>query len=145
MAGSWKMTGKSWMTPAMEPAPWEGVAEKKMILGDRYLLEEVSSEMMGQAFAGVGIVGYDNLQGKYVWSWIDDMGTGIMISEGKCDDSGKVVTLVGEFMDPMTKTMQPVRTVLSIASEDEHMLEMYMKGPAGPEFKSMEIIYTRGE
>jgi hypothetical protein len=145
MVGNWKMAGKSWMTPAMEPALWDGVSEKKMILGDRFLHEEVHSEMMGQTFTGIGILGYDNLQGKYQWIWMDDMSTGLMISEGTCDESGKTLIVIGEYMDPMTASMQIAKTVVSIVSEDEHVFEMYMKGPNGAEFKSMEISYERAE
>lgn len=145
MVGTWKMAGKSWMTPAMEPALWDGVSKKKMILGGRFLHEEISSEMMGQPFTGIGIVGYDNLQGKYQWIWMDDMSTGLMISEGTCDESGKTLTLVGEYMDPMTANMQTMKTVVGIISENKHIFEMYMKGPDGAEFKNMEISYERGE
>jgi len=143
MVGKWEMTGKSSMSPAIEPVSWGGLSEKKMILGDRFLREEVHSEMMGQPFTGIGVVGYDNLLAKYVWIWMDDMSTGIMVSEGTCDDSGKILTLSGEYMDPMEGTMKTARSVIRIISEDKHVFEMYNKGPDGKEFKSMEITYVR--
>jgi hypothetical protein len=145
MVGDWKMTGKSWMTPGVAATMWDGVSEKKMLLGDRYLQETVHSQMMGMPFNGIGVLGYDNVQGKYLWSWIDDMGTGMMLSEGSCDKSGKVLTMVGEYLDPTMEANQTVRTVINIVSENKHTFEMYTKGPDTPEFKNMEIVYERGK
>ena len=33
-------------------------------------------------FKGTGIEGYDNGKKKFVGTWMDNMGTGIMMSEG---------------------------------------------------------------
>jgi hypothetical protein len=145
MVGNWKMDGKSWMTPAMEPSMWDGVSEKKMVLGGRYLHETVSSQMMGQPFDGIGVLGYDNVQGKYLWHWIDDMGTGMMISKGTCDESEKILTMIGEYYDPMIQANHTVRTVVNIVSENKHSFEMYTKAPGSEEYKNMEIVYERGE
>ena len=56
-----------------------------MILGDRVMVEEVKSQMMGQPFTGHGMSGYDNVSDKYWATWIDSMSTGVMTSEGTCD------------------------------------------------------------
>jgi hypothetical protein len=145
MVGTWDMAGKSWMSPAVEPAVWDGKAEKKMILGGRYLQEDVHSEMMGQPFTGLGIVGYDNVQNKYIWIWLDDMSTGIMVSEGDADESGKTLTLVGDYVNPMTQLTETAKTVVHVIDNDNHTVDMYMKGPDGAEYKSMEIAYTRAK
>jgi hypothetical protein len=145
MVGIWKMAGTSWMAPGAEPMSWEGVAEKEMILGGRFLREEVKSEMMGMPFNGIGIVGYDNVQDKYMWYWIDDMSTGMMMSDGTADETGKVVTLLGKYMDPATQTMQAVKSIVKITGEDTHMFEMHMMDAEGGGYKSMEIAYERAE
>ncbi len=61
--------------------------------------EDFSGEFMGKPFHGIGITGYDNLKKKYVGSWIDDMGTGLFISEGDADAEGFVVHFVGYFVE----------------------------------------------
>ena len=65
MAGSYDLTVKSWHTPGAEPMVDTGTATRRMMLGDRVMVEDVSSQMMGQAYAGQGLHGYDNVTGKY--------------------------------------------------------------------------------
>lgn len=96
------MDGKSWMAPGGDPMPWGGTSKKTLIMGGRFLREDVQSEMLGQAFNGVGILGYSNITGKYWHIWYDDMSTGVTISEGGCDEKGAVFTLFGKYDDPMT-------------------------------------------
>lgn len=64
----------------------------KMILGGRFLQQEVNGEMMGMPMNGIGITGYDNLKKKYVGFWIDNMGTGMYTMEGEMDKEGKACT-----------------------------------------------------
>ena len=65
--------------PAMEDT---GPATRTMTLGGRVLVEEVSGSMMGMPFTGHGMMGFDNVSGKYWSTWNDSMSTGIMMSEG---------------------------------------------------------------
>lgn len=143
LQGEWEMAGKSWMSPAVEPMTWGGTSTKTMLMGGRYLREEIRSEMMGQAFTGVGILGYNNLSQKYWHIWFDSMSTGPISSEGSCDAEGKVFTLVGEYDDPMTGGRLKARTVMTVHGDDKHVFESYQINPDGSEFKSMEITYVR--
>ena len=61
-----------------------------MALGGRFLEERVQSSFMGQPFSGIGYTGYDNVKKKYVSTWMDNMGTMIMVMEGTPDPAGKV-------------------------------------------------------
>ena len=143
MAGTWEMKGKSWMDPSAEPMVWGGTASRKMILGGRFLHEEVASEMMGEVFTGLGLLGYSNLTGKYCYVWLDNMSTGIMVSEGTCDEKGAVYTFVGEYDDAMTGGKQKAKVVLTVVDPNTQLFEMYMIGPDGKEAKSMESTYTK--
>jgi hypothetical protein len=143
LAGEWQMTGKSWMSEAMEPTTWTGTATAEMLMGGRFLREDVVSEMMGQPFVGMGILGYNNLTKKYWYGWIDNMSTGLFLSEGTSDDKGKVFTFVGDYDDPMTGMKQKSKTVITIVDKDKRTYESYNIGPNGKETKSMEITYVR--
>jgi len=59
-----------------------GTATRSMTLDGRVLVEDVSSSMMGSPFTGHGMMGYDNVTGKYWSTWNDSMSTGLMVSEG---------------------------------------------------------------
>jgi len=142
--GKWKLVVKYRMDPAAEWKESLSESEVEWIIGDRFIREEVEGEMEeGVKFEGLGFTGYDNLKKKYVSAWMDNMGTGMMVSEGSCDESGKVFTFVGEHIDPMTGKAGKDKTVLKIVNNDKHVMEMYMNGPDGKEFLAMEIVYTR--
>ena len=62
-------------------------------------------KMKDMQFKGMGIEGYDNVKKKFVGSWIDNMGTGIMMSEGTYDPATKTFTYTtDEEMMPGMKT-----------------------------------------
>jgi len=142
--GRWTQDVKWWMGPNTEPEISTGTCEYKWILGKRYLLQEVKSGADEKTFEGVGILGYDNFKKKYTGMWVDNMTTAIMTSLGTCDDSGKVFTMTGTHDDVFTgKPDQSFRAITRILNNDKLMDEMYMTGPDGKEFKTIEIIYTR--
>jgi hypothetical protein len=127
--------------PDSEPIPSTGTSVNKLILGDRWLHQEFNGEMMEQQFHGIGHLGYDNVSKKFVGSWIDTMMTGMMTHSGTMDAAGKVLTMTGEFKDPMGNTIKD-RNVTRIVDNNKHTFEMYHSGPEG-EVKVGEIVYTR--
>lgn len=141
MEGDWTYTSTVWMDPSQPPMKSKGTSKKTMIFGGRYLQEETTGEMMGTSFQGRATTGYDNTASEYVSTWIDDMSTGTAISRGHRD--GNTLTQHGEYLDPMSGQMLKVRQVTRVVDEDHHVFEYHMAMPCGPEFKSMEIEYTR--
>ena len=143
LEGQWKATVKMWMDPSKPPETSEGTSEMKMILGGRYLEQSHKGTAMGQPFEGVGLTAYDNMKKKYVSTWIDNMGTGVLTWEGLYDASSSSITMMGEYMDPMSGKMKKSRTVTTIVSPDQQVFEMYDKAPGAKEMKVMEITYDR--
>ncbi len=146
-AGTWDQEITMWMYPDAEPQTSAGVATIKTILVGRFLIEKVRGEMdmdgEKMLFEGLGIFGYDNFKKKYVYTWVDNMGTMIMLAEGTSDATGKVITYVGEIPDPTTGNMITVKTISRKESDDREVVEMHNKLPDGAWFKSMEIVMTR--
>ena len=143
LAGRYETTVKSWEMPGTEPVVTQGMAEVEMILDGRYLAEEYSGDMFGQQFRGIGFTGYDKVKNKIVSSWVDNMSTGIMLMEGGFDESGKVLTVKGEYTDPVTGETGKLKGVTTIVSPSQHRYEMFGFAPDGSEFKMMEIIYRK--
>jgi hypothetical protein len=142
MAGTWEAEGKMFMPPGGKTT---GTMTMKMVLGDRYLqmkFEGTSDMGMGaQPFHGQGLQGYDRVKKKYVGTWADDMGTGIMTSEGTCD--GSTMTMEGSFMDPMTGQDCKTKEVTTIKDKDHMTYEMNASQGGSPMVKVFEINYTR--
>jgi hypothetical protein len=142
MAGTWKTSVKSW-DGGPEPSVSEGECTDQWVMDGRYIKEECTGTFAQMPFQGMGITGYDNGQKKYVSTWIDTMGTGIMMSTGTADKTGKIFTFHGMMPDPTSGKMTKVRMVTRVVDDGSHVFTMYVSmGPKG-EQKMMEITYTR--
>lgn len=142
MVGSFNCTTKIHM-PGQAPVESTGTIERKWILGNRYIAEEVKSSMMGMPFEGFGIAGYDKLQKFYHVYWVDTFGTGTWTMTGTADASGKIFSFTGENFDPMTMTKKKGRSTTEIISNDKHTMKMYDTGPDGKEYVAFEMSCTR--
>lgn len=142
MAGTYDLKIRSWTKPGAPPTEETGTATRRMMLDGRVLAEDVESRMYGQPFNGHGLSGYDNTSGKYWSTWNDSMSTGLMVSEGSCDDAG-ACTFTGSWNDPVTKGKTTARMTTKWTSPTVEVFEMYGPGPDGKDMKMMEITYTR--
>ena len=142
MAGTYDLTIKAWHAPNTPPTTDTGIATRKMILGDRVLVEEVTSQMMGQPYSGQGLHGFENVTGKYWATWNDSMSTGLMVSQGTCDASG-ACAFTGSYNDPVTKKVTNSRMTTRWTDASTEVFEMYGPGPDGKEAKMMEITYKK--
>ncbi len=144
MAGKFKYVNKWRMDPSSEWTVTEGDYDGEMCMGGRFLHTSVKGPMMGMTFEGMGALGYDNVLKKHVAAWIDNMGTGIMRSEGTSDAGGNTITFEGEMMCPMEHTNKPYKYQYEVKSNDEFTMRWW--GPSMTDkkmFESMVITYTR--
>ncbi|HWP41149.1 MAG TPA: DUF1579 domain-containing protein [Tepidisphaeraceae bacterium] len=143
MAGTFDAEVSFIPAPGAPPQLSKGTVKNEMVLGGRFLEGRYRGEMMGEVFEGIGYTGYDNLKKKYVGTWMDSMGTMILVQEGTADATGKAITFSSTMPDPVSGKDQPMRSVLTILSNDKHTYDMYGPGPDGKEYKCMTIVYTR--
>ncbi len=150
--GNWTYTVKMWMNPDPNAKPMEskGTAVRKMAMDGRYLTGDYIGKMMMPGmdgkmkevtFHGMGVEAYDNVKQKFLATWMDNMGTGIEVSEGAYDPATKSFTYTAE-MEPMPGFKQQVREVVKLTDNNHMMLEWYQT-TGGQEKKTMEIDYTR--
>lgn len=142
LAGNFDYTIKMWMDPTSPAQESTGKRTAELVLGGRYLQEKFTGQFMGMEFVGMGTMGYDNLAKEYVSTWIDNMGTGIMVSHGQCDSKG-TWTMSGESMDPMTGKKVTMRSVWKTVDDNNFVMEMYGPGPDGKDAKMLEITMKR--
>ncbi len=150
LAGNWTYTVKMWMDPNGKPQESKGTASRKAAMDGRFYISEAkgSFEMPGpdgkmkeMDFTGMAIEGYDNVKKKFVSSWVDNMSTMIMLSEGTYDPSAKTFTFNAE-CEMMPGMPVKIREVIKVVDADHHTFEWYENRGAG-EAKTMEISYTR--
>lgn len=139
--GEWKTEIKMWMDPSQPPTTVEGTAVCEAMLDGRYFQTKHQSMMMGMPFTGMDISGYDNAKKKFFSTWIDNMGTGVMVLEGTYDEATKTLNMMGTTVDPMGKEIK-IREVIKNIDDDNTFFEMYSEQD-GKEIKSMEIKLIR--
>ena len=143
MVGTWDAEVTSWMNPTAPPMKSKGTSENRAVLGGRWIESKFHGDMMGQPFEGLGYTGYDNFKKKYIGTWMDNMSTAVMMSEGTYDSAGTVMTSMSTMDDFMTGKASTVRMVTTLVDPDQHRFEMYGPDPTGKEVKQMEIVYKR--
>ena len=80
---------------------------------------------------------------EYFSTWIDNMGSGILIMTGQYDEASKKLTLSGT-MKCMNGQEGTMKEVYTFVDDTHHIMEMYGPDPkTGKEYKNMEIKYTK--
>ena len=141
--GVWGVAMTTWDAPGAPPTKSVGTAENEWVLGGRFVRQSYHGDFMGMKFEGLGYTGYDNVAKQYIGTWMDSMGTAMMVSTGTADASGKVITMRATIDDATTTRKIAVREVLRIVDANRHEFEMYGTDPSGKETEMMEAVYTR--
>jgi len=141
MIGSFDSKVKVWMDPSKPPEESAGTSENTWVLGDRWVQTKHEGTFMGQPYSGIGYTGYDNVSKKYVGTWMDTAGTGMMTMKGTM--TGNVMTSTATMNDPMTGKMATSTMKTTMTDKDHYTMEMWDKMPNGKMAKIMEINYTR--
>lgn len=143
--GTWNTKQTMWMDPSAPPMVETGKSVDTAVLGGRQIQTQFTSQFMGQPFTGIGLTGYDNVRGKYTASWVDNMSTGLMTSEGDYDPATKTYTFIGTMADPMHDGAPiTVRETVRIIDADHHVMEMF-EPRDGEQVRTMQIEYTRAK
>ena len=152
LAGDWTNEIKMWMAPGQPPIVSTGTCTRKPVLGGRFFRAEYRStmqmpgpdgKMQSMPFTGASLEGYDNAKKKFVSTWADSMGTGIMLSEGTYDPATKTFHYTAE-MEPMPGMKIKVRQLIQVIDKNHHRFEFY-ENRGGQEVKTVEIAYTRAK
>jgi hypothetical protein len=150
MAGTWSYTVKWWMSPEAPPNVSSGTMVSKPVMDGRYVISEHTGKMqmpgpdgksMDMEFKGMSVEGYDNAKKKFVASWIDNMGTGIMMSEGTYDAATRTLTYLAEY-EPMPGMKTKMRQVIKTVDKNHRTMEFF-EDRGGSEVKTMEMSYER--
>jgi hypothetical protein len=153
LAGKWDQKVVC-MMPGMPQTENAGTAVYKSILGGRFVVEEMSGKMSmpnaegkleSRDFNGFQVMGYDNALKQYQAVWCDSMGTGLFMSTGQADASGKSITYEGSMKDVMTPQGRPWKMVVNLESPDKHVIDMYDAFDGKNLVKMMTVTETRSK
>lgn len=144
-AGVWVGKNTMWMAPDTEGMNAASTTTVTPIMDGRFVKIEVASEMPGMGpYTGLGVNGFDNVTGKFVGTWIDNHGTGIMTSTGEQSADGKTMTWTYNYTCPLTKKPAVMRQVETTSGPTAKVMEMFGADPkSGKEFKMMRVEMTK--
>ena len=140
--GTWNCDMTFWEEANGKPSKSTSTANVKMILGGRYQEAIYSGTMMGQPFEGKSTLAYNNASKEFTTTFIDNMGTGMMVATGKYDEANKSMNFKGDMVNPLNGKKTAYREVYTIVDTNTRKMEMY-DTKNGTEYKSMEIIMKR--
>ncbi len=143
--GTWAAKSTMWMTPDSEPSTSDCTVKVSTMMDGRFTKCEMSGEMAGMGpFSGFGLQGYDNVSKKFQGTWVDSMGTGMMMGTGDISSDGKTMNWTYTFNCPVAKKQATMRQVERITGKDTRTMQMFGPDPkTGKEYKIMEMTMTR--
>lgn len=141
--GTWEAEVSQWLDPAAPPTKSKATDVVKMSMNGLYQIADFSSSMMGMPMTGQSTLGYDNAKKKFVLSWIDNLGSGIIFMSGTYDEATKTLELKGKQTDPMTGGDSDIRQINKYIDDDTYVMTMYGAGMDGKEVKFMEGTFKR--
>jgi len=141
-AGVYSTRSRFIAQPGAQAEESAGTAVISMVLGGRFLLEEIVGGMMGQAFQGIRLWGYNSQSMQYETVWTYTLSTAMLMLAGTSSDAGKTVTYGAAVED--AKGAKQVLTVVTRQMDDEQFIvEMKRRAADGKEGASLVTTYTR--
>lgn len=144
LAGTWATTIKIWAGGEEAPAiELTGTAERKWILGGRYLEEISENATPDGVYQGRGYFGYNRGQGLYEFVWISTEDIEISLERGRIDPETNALVLLGGYVDVLSGFYMMRTTEFIIESPDRHTMTVYLTDVDGRSYKEFEIVFTR--
>lgn len=143
--GVWHGKNTMWMSPGAEPVQSESTSTITPLMDGRFTKLEVKGEMPGMGpFQAIGITGFDNVAQRFVSTWIDNHGTGMMNGTGELSRDGKTLTWKFSYNCPVTKKPAVMRQVETTTGPKTKTLEMFAAEPkSGKVYKMMSIELSK--
>jgi len=142
MVGTWRATTTFTMAPGAPEQVHGGTSVHRLVLGGRHLEQIYKGMSMGMPFEGIGYTGFDNVKKRYVGTWMDTFGTGVMNSVGVGRPTDERIDFVCEATEPSGKT-KVFDAIVRIKNHGRHSYEMWTKGPNGKSYRVMLVEYER--
>lgn len=143
LAGTWEGSFRIWMAPDTEPMTTQGTIKRQWVLGGRFLKETVEATSDMGSFEAVAYLGYNKLDGRYEFVWMENMSTAMYFESGRLDPDTNVLYTGGTYRDPVTGKAVASRGEVHMTAPDRHYYVSWSTDGNGREFKSFEGAVER--
>ena len=141
--GTWDAKAKSLTEPGKPPVEFRATERIRLMPGGLWLIFDYKGKMGETSFTVHGVSGYDSKKKKFVSSWIDSRMDILTVSEGTCNEAGKVFTMVYELPNPHGGEPTTMKHVSQVTGADMRTLTYLVKMPDGKFMKVGTVEYTR--
>jgi hypothetical protein len=148
LVGDWKIEMRVYPGPGAQPIVADTLtARRELILGGRYLREELTGTFGGAPSSRLAILGYNNLDGRFELTTFDTFEPGQMVYLGDDEPTAERFSMEGESTEAglgatPTGRKRDLRFEFEIAPE-RSVERIYVRYPGEAEFLFVEQIFTR--
>jgi uncharacterized protein DUF1579 len=141
MAGAWDVEVTFWLRPGAPGVTSKGTSTIQSLFGGLFIEEKIEGTLNGAPFTTLAWTGFNTVTHQYEATRIASTNT-IRISEtGGYDEGTKQFELKAEY--PLAGDTWHQRTVIRSTSPDTMIAASYLSFGKVPEWKGVEIKYTR--
>jgi hypothetical protein len=141
--GEWNVRLTFWSGPQSKASVSNGTSTISWILGKRFVQERFQGKAGGEAFDGMGLMGYDNGSRSFKTIWLDSLNTAMTMASGRYVPESNTFELTSDVYDPLVSGEKTVRSTLQFTSNDAYVFTMIDRSPEGKEFVSLTMEYSR--
>jgi hypothetical protein len=141
MAGTWDVELTFWFKPGGPGLTTKGTATIRAILGGLFIEEKIDGMLNGTPFTTLAWTGYNTDSHKYEATRLSSTSTTRIAETGSYDEKAKQFELKADY--PLAGETWHQRTVIQLTSATTMVATSYLSFGAVPEWKGVEIKYTR--
>jgi hypothetical protein len=141
--GTWDAVMKIFPQEGAAPVESKGSEKNELLPGGMWLISQFKGEVFGVPFTGVGTIGYDPIEKKYVGTWVDSISPHLTVMKGEYDAAKKTMTSIAEVRDFRTGEVTQSKHITRYIDDNTRTFEIHSKEGGDKERKVMEIQYKR--
>ncbi|MEV4363174.1 DUF1579 family protein [Nonomuraea sp. NPDC049625] len=153
LVGTWKAVKTNYLLGGGKPIVSRDITVTTRWIaktGGRFLEERTEGTLGGNPYYRLGVLGFSTIDRRYEWTTFDSVTPTAMTYRGPAlTKRTNKLSLPGTFTDPgvlgpeyVGKTI-PMRTVITIRSNDKHTFDLYFTPPGQSERLVDRVVYTR--
>ena len=143
LVGKWQGVIHMIMAPGGATMSAETTITREWVLDKHFLREKIESDTEWGNFEGLGYLGYNNVDGQYESTWMENMATSINFSTGWFDPDREVLVLKGSHRDPSSGRVVSEWGELDLSSPGRQVYTGWSIDPDGRRYKNFEGEFDR--
>ena len=141
LAGTWDVEMTFKLRPDGPGIPTKGTSTIRTLLGGLFIEEKIEGVLNGTPFTTLAWTGYNTSTKEYEATRIASTNSSRISETGRYDEATRTFELKADY--PLAGDTWHQRTVIQVVSADAMIATSYLSFGAVPEWKAVEIRYTR--